>query len=211
MKHVVVDGDCIQSIACQYGLEDSSAIWDDPANASLKRLRGDGSQLHPGDVVSIPQLKPREHTLATGQRHRLVVKRPKRLIRIRFLDSDGSPMSGSYVVKAGTLALEGSLDGEGVLEQKIPADLTRADVTIGGMTRTILIGHMNPLADTDDEGLSGAQARLRNLGYYAGSVDGVLGPLTRVALQSFQEASGLEVTGELNQETLKKLAEQHGC
>jgi hypothetical protein len=30
MRHIVVDGDCIESIACQYGLEDSGAIGDDP-------------------------------------------------------------------------------------------------------------------------------------------------------------------------------------
>jgi N-acetylmuramoyl-L-alanine amidase len=211
MKHTVADGDCIESIACQYGLEESSAIWDDPGNATLKDLRGDGSQLHPGDVVCIPPLKPKEYTLSTGQRHKLVVKRPKRLIRVRFLDSDGSPMSGDYVLKAGTLERKGSLDGEGVLEQKLPADITQAEVTIGELTRTILIGHLNPLEDTDDEGLSGAQARLLNLGYYTGKVDGEMGPRTQAALRAFQEAHKLEVTGELDDETTKKLVEEHGC
>jgi peptidoglycan hydrolase-like protein with peptidoglycan-binding domain len=97
------------------------------------------------------------------------------------------------------------------LEQKLPADITQAEVTIGELTRTILIGHLNPLEDTDDEGLSGAQARLLNLGYYAGEVDGEMGPRTQAALRAFQEAHGLEVTGELDDETTSKLVEEHGC
>jgi hypothetical protein len=211
MKHVVVDGDCIQYIAAQYGFEDGSDILNDPQNASLKQLRGDGNQLHPGDEVFIPQFKPKEFLLATGKRHRIVVPRPKRLIRIRFLDEEGLPMSGDYVFKAGNLERKGSLDGDGVLEQKIPASIRRAEVTIGELTRTVLIGHLNPLSDTNDAGISGAQARLVNLGYGTGEIDGEVGPMTQAALREFQADHGLEVTGVLDQATIAKLAEEHGC
>jgi hypothetical protein len=211
MKHIVVDGDCIQSIAAQYGFEDGSDIWNDPQNASLKQLRGDGNQLHPGDKVFIPKLKPKEFTLATGKRHRIVVPRPKRLIRLRFLDEDGEPMSGDYVFKGGDLERKGSLDGDGVLEQKIPADVTPAEVTIGELTRVVLIGHLNPLSDTDDDGVSGAQSRLVNLGYVTGDIDGQLGPMTQAALREFQADHGLDVTGELDDDTVAKLADEHGC
>jgi N-acetylmuramoyl-L-alanine amidase len=211
MKYIVVDGDCIQSIAAQYGFEDGSDIWNDPQNDSLKQLRGDGNQLHPGDEVFIPKFKPKEFLLATGKRHRIVVPRPKRLIRIRFLDDEGLPMSGAYVFKAGNLERNGSLDGEGVLEQKIPANITRAEVTIGELTRTVLIGHLNPLSDTDDDGISGAQARLVNLGYGTGEIDGQTGPMTQAALREFQADHGLDVTGDLDQATIAKLADEHGC
>jgi N-acetylmuramoyl-L-alanine amidase len=134
------------------------------------------------------------------------------LIRIRFLDEEeGLPMSGDYVFKAGNLERKGSLDGDGVLEQKIPASITRAEVTIGELTRTVLIGHLNPLSDTDDDGCSGAQARLVNLGYGIGEIDGEMGPMTQAALREFQADHGLEVTGELDQATIAKLAEEHGC
>lgn len=211
MKHVVVLGDCIQSIAARYGFEDGADIWDDPNNASLKQLRGDGNQLHPGDEVFIPKPKPRQYVLATGKRHKILVRRPLRLVRLQFLDEDGEPMSGDYVFKAGARERKGTLDGDGVLEEKIPAQLMSAEVTVGGVTRTVLIGNLNPLADTDDDGVSGAQARLVNLGYITGDIDGDLGPMTQAALREFQGDHDLEVTGELDDDTIAKLKEEHGC
>jgi hypothetical protein len=50
-----------------------------------------------------------------------------------------------------------------------------------------------------------AQARLQELGYPVGKADGVLGPRTRAALQKYQRAKGLSVTGTLDQATLASL------
>lgn len=49
------------------------------------------------------------------------------------------------------------------------------------------------------------QQNLNSKGFDAGSVDGVFGKNTRNALTNFQKAQNLEVTGELNQETLSAL------
>ena len=49
------------------------------------------------------------------------------------------------------------------------------------------------------------QAALMRLGYYNGDVDGLLGPLTRAALKSFQKAQGLTQTGRMDLETLSRL------
>ena len=49
------------------------------------------------------------------------------------------------------------------------------------------------------------QAALMRLGYYHGDVDGLLGPLTRAALKSFQKAQGLTQTGRMDLETLSRL------
>jgi peptidoglycan hydrolase-like protein with peptidoglycan-binding domain len=84
-------------------------------------------------------------------------------------------------------------------------------VTIWELTRTVLIGHLNPLSDTVDYGISGAQARLVNFGYGTGEIDGEMGPMTQAALREFQADHGLEVTGELDQATIARLAEKHGC
>jgi N-acetylmuramoyl-L-alanine amidase len=86
-----------------------------------------------------------------------------------------------------------------------------AGMTIGELTRTVLIGHLNPLLNTDDDGCSGAQARLVNLGYGTGEIDGEMGSMTQAALREFQADHGLEVTGELDQATIARLAEKHGC
>jgi hypothetical protein len=211
MKHRVVDGECIASIAAQYGFGDGETILNHPQNAALKQTRPDGNQLHPGDELFIPPLDPEVHTLETGKRHRIVRPRPKRLLRVRFLDSDGEPLSGTYTLQSGAYSATGTLDGDGVLERKIPADIKQAEVTIGEMTETLLIGHLNPMDSTPDEGVSGAQARLYNLGFDPGEVDGELGPETQSAICAFQGAHGLDVTGELDDDTLGKLTDEYGC
>ncbi len=52
------------------------------------------------------------------------------------------------------------------------------------------------------------QDRLRQLGYYDGSVDGQYGPTTETAVQRFQEAAGLEQDGQV-QETTWAALDQH--
>ena len=78
-------------------------------------------------------------------------------------------------------------------------------------------GYYNdPYAYTDDQGtldnsasLDGtvvaAQKELAKLGYYHGSIDGVIGPETVKAIRWFQSVDKISVTGELNDQTLKAL------
>jgi len=49
------------------------------------------------------------------------------------------------------------------------------------------------------------QVQLKRLGYYGGTVDGVIGPGTQQAIARFQGASGLAVTGNINQATVRAL------
>lgn len=213
MKHVVKDGDCISSLAAKYGFGEAKRIWDHPDNASLKALRPDPNQLHPGDEVTIPERKPKTLSLATGKVHTIVVKRPEllqRILRIKFLDVDGQPKQGAYTLTAGALVRTGELDGDGVLHEELPVDIIEAEVELAGVVRAVRIAHLNPLRHTHDDGVTGAQARLSNLGYAPGAVDGKAGPKTRAALRAFQEANGLEPTGELDASTIDKLESEHG-
>ena len=119
MKHIVRAGDCIASLAAQYGFADGKTIWDHPDNAALRKLRADPNQLHPFDEVTIPDRKAKTLSLATGTSHKIVLKRPLRLLRIKFLDSAGEPVEGPYKLTAGSLVREGELDSDGVLEEKV--------------------------------------------------------------------------------------------
>lgn len=49
------------------------------------------------------------------------------------------------------------------------------------------------------------QARLRNLGFYRGQVDGSWGPGTQAAIERFQQGRGLQPTGQLNPVTAQAL------
>jgi hypothetical protein len=73
-----------------------------------------------------------------------------------------------------------------------------------------------PYAYADDQGtldnsasLSGtvvaAQKELAKLGYYHGTIDGLIGPETEKAIRWFQSVDKLPVTGVLNDQTLKAL------
>jgi N-acetylmuramoyl-L-alanine amidase len=52
------------------------------------------------------------------------------------------------------------------------------------------------------------ETQLAQLGYYAGSIDGVFGPTTRDAVAKFQIANQLNVTGSLSPDTLQSLGLQ---
>jgi peptidoglycan hydrolase-like protein with peptidoglycan-binding domain len=56
-----------------------------------------------------------------------------------------------------------------------------------------------------DQVVANVQSSLQEQGYYHGEVDGVLGPLTRAAIASYQEANGLYVTSAVDQPTLEAL------
>ena len=49
------------------------------------------------------------------------------------------------------------------------------------------------------------QSVLRDLGYYPGPIDGTFGPQTRMALEKYQVAEKLPMTGQLDAETMERL------
>jgi peptidoglycan hydrolase-like protein with peptidoglycan-binding domain len=50
-----------------------------------------------------------------------------------------------------------------------------------------------------------AQRALRDLGYHPGPIDGTFGSQTRMALEKYQQAEKLPVTGQLDAETMERL------
>jgi hypothetical protein len=66
----------------------------------------------------------------------------------------------------------------------------------------IYVGHS---AEPPDRVIADVQAELQEMGYYRGEVDGLLGPLTREALQEYQADQGLEITAVIDEPTLDSL------
>ena len=60
-------------------------------------------------------------------------------------------------------------------------------------------------AQPPDQVIAETQALLQQMGYYRGEVDGLLGPLTREALTSYQADNGLAATAAIDQPTLYSL------
>lgn len=211
-KHTVRQGECLASIARAYGFQDPDEIYQDTKNAELRKLRPNPNLLYPGDVIVIPAHELPSFVLPTGKRHQIKVTVPKRKVRVRVVDARREPMKNlPFKLDTGKQIYQGQSDGDGVVDRNVPAEVETATLYIGDVTLPLLLGHLNPYGETRDRGITALQARLKNLGYQPGRVDGCLGPRTKAALRRFQADHALEVTGEADDATTKALLDHHGC
>lgn len=216
IEHKVKQGECLSSIAKKYGLADWRIIYDYPQNAEFKRKRPNPNLICPGDKIFIPDKKLKEEGGGTENRHKFRVQVSKTFLRLIIQAEDGKPLSGKQYelhVEKLEIPYEGTIGGDGLIEQEIPADAEEGKLTVwmgentddeDSYTCMLKIGHLDPI----DE-ISGVQARLNNLGFHCGPVDGILGLKVKEGLKSFQAKIGLEPTGEINDETKNKLRERH--
>ncbi|HEU0122686.1 MAG TPA: peptidoglycan-binding domain-containing protein [Bryobacteraceae bacterium] len=200
-------------IAARHGFQDYRALYGHPANASLRQKRPNPNILYPGDVVVIPPKQVKEVVAATGKLHRFVMPGGRKTLRIRLLDATDTPIAN----EAAELAVNGGkgaarrTDGAGVLEIELPVEARSATITVRGRTLPLDLSYLNPAAQAPDEGASGVQHRLRNLGYYGGPVTETFDRKTRLALWLFQFDHDLKTDGRPSAETVRKLVEVHGC
>jgi N-acetylmuramoyl-L-alanine amidase len=210
--HIVKRGECLSSIAAAYGFADYRRVYEHADNAAFRKRRPNPHVLSPGDELFIPEAKTKNLFLQTGKRHAIVVRRPKKTVRVRLQDSNGVPLAQfSYELEVGGSTVSGQTNSDGCLEAEIPAEVQTGMLVLGGTRMTLQIGFLNPLSDCNDGGVSGVQARLANLGYQPGPVDGVLGSRTLQAVSAFQRDHSLEETGEVDAPTLGALEREHGC
>jgi hypothetical protein len=98
-QYSLVAGETLVDVASRHGFHPQT-IWDDPANAALRENRGRPTALCKGDTLVIPDLRPRQESCATGQKHvfrRLGVPAPP-WISIRVVDDATSvPVAGVRV------------------------------------------------------------------------------------------------------------------
>lgn len=209
IRYVVEQGDCLSSIAERHGVW-WETVWKHADNEGLREKRGTPSVLLPGDVVAIPDELPKVYKIATGKTHRFVAKSNVTKIRIRFQVNGKAIEEGEpyelYVDEA-TEPVRGKLKSSGELEEKVPAEANSVTVLLKNrkIGQRFMLGHLDP-ADTP----TGAQARLRQLGFYHGAVDGKLGPLTLAALRGFQKAQNLTPSEELDDATVSALKKAYG-
>ncbi len=207
MIHSVRENECITSVAAKYGLN-WETIWNDPANAELKSERESPNLLVPGDQITVPELRLREESCTTSERHRFVKKGVPAKLRLRLTD-DGQPRSGEpYRLRVDGRTTSGTVPEGGLLELHIAPNANHATLLVGDEPDeyVLKVGVIQPVSE-----LKGVQARLDSLGYPCGRPDGELGPKTQSALIGFQRTEELEETGEPDQATLNLLRERYGC
>lgn len=212
-EHTVQQGECLASIAKQNGFADWRIIYNHARNARFRQLRPNPNIIFPGDTIFIPEKEEKTEDRGTGTEHVFKLNASKTSVRIRMNDEHGKALEGrKYRLVVEGLEKEGTLGADGLIEEEIPADARSGQLTLwldDDMTRpgfiwNLKLGNLDPV-----ESNSGVQARLKNLGYDCGPVDGIVGPKTGAALKGFQSKFNLPVTGKVDDPTCAKLRELH--
>lgn len=205
-QHAVQQGECLSSIGARYGFA-ADTLWNLSENAALKQRRQDPNVLEAGDVVFVPELRPKSEQAGTDQRHCFKKKSGSAVLRLQLLDPDDKPRANLPY----TLAVEGRLitgrtDGQGMVEQRIDSHAQAASLIIEGEDPLPLrLGGLDPV-DTN----AGVQQRLQNLGFACGRTDGTWDERCAAALRGFQQRYGLPESDEIDQATRDKLKDVHG-
>jgi N-acetylmuramoyl-L-alanine amidase len=209
--YTIKQGDCLASVARKFGFIDPMFIYRHSCNAELRSLRPNPGLLFPGDTIKIPDQKLKVAVCPTGKTHTFLVDLPTRRFRFKLRSGQGEPLAQApYKLIVESAELEGKTDDQGALEQQIPAGAVYGRIEIGGWSRELWLGCLNPLRDSPDGGISGVQARLLLLGYAPGPLDGTLTQQTKSAISAFQQDNQLPVTGKIDSALLDALERAHG-
>lgn len=205
--HTVRAGECLASIAHQYGVP-WRKVYEHPDNAEFRKLRPNPNVIYESDRVVIPDRDEKTVFAATGRTHRFVVlKPPKWVFRLAMKDDEGNPIAGIpfELQMTGHATASGKTKADGLIEIPIPAHVREGTLRFLGEIFAVHFGMLDPVWR-----VKGIQARLNNLGFNAGAVDGIVGARTRKAIYAFQRAhADLQATGEIDDATRRLLLEMH--
>lgn len=213
-EYTVKSGDCLYSIARSQGIHDWRTIYDHPNNSGFKAKRPNPNVIYPGDVLFLPEPVPKTLSAPTGKRHQYLLDRQQCCLRLRLTDANDEAFADSpYELEVDGAKYSGRTDGEGKLVQEIEPTAAEGRLTVKAQVNgeemtlkwTLHLGGLDPV-----EELTGLQARLNNLGYWCGEVDGILGPLTQSAIQRFHEDRELSHGVEITDETRQLLVQEAG-
>ncbi len=213
--HTVAQGEHAPGIAWSYGFHDYHCVWDHPNNAELKGKRKNPNVLFPGDLLYVPDKESGEYDRSTEKKHPFILKRKPLKLRLTIADQYEKPIANTAcVLMVNSQSINVTSDGEGKIEQAIPYDAKSAVLVIPdseetpyeGMSIPIKIGHLDPV-----EEITGQQARLSNLGYFSGDINGQASDDFESAVEEFQCENNLTVDGICGPQTQVKLKSVHGC
>ncbi|WP_396586683.1 LysM peptidoglycan-binding domain-containing protein [Bermanella sp. R86510] len=183
MAHTVKQGECLISIAQDYGLSDWRSIYDAPENEAFRELRKNPNMICPGDVVHIPGIKASANKLKLNKKNTFVVKKSKGYFSICLTDSQFNPLadipytlkifkSESDIDKEPLSVFENEkTDADGYVEQKLPTGAKFAYLEYAPYpSRPSLILkkrlHISELDDPRTE--TGMRSRLNHFGFFSG-------------------------------------------
>ncbi|MFO0612098.1 MAG: hypothetical protein U0414_05910 [Polyangiaceae bacterium] len=201
-------GDCVYSIAAAHGVGDVQSILDHPDNHELFQGTGRSAGiLARGDVVTVP-VQRNQHSVSQDQTLRVQATPPRTRLKLVLKDQARSPLANESVVlrvPGSEQTRQATTDGDGLLDEPVPARARAILVEIPRLHETLLVqlGHMDPLEDE-----SGVRKRLANLNYLPPSAEATDDELA-AAIALFREDHGLAADGE-ESELLQALEAAHG-
>ncbi|MCG8314639.1 MAG: peptidoglycan-binding protein [Pseudomonadales bacterium] len=132
-------------------------------------------------------------------------------LKIKLTDQEGKPWSHAKVVATlNGRSTDLTADSEGFIALDVPTDANTGELDISVSPQTPSQNFHAKLNQLDTvESIAGLQARLNNLGYNAGPVDGILGRKTKSATRKFQTQHKLMVDGISGPQTQSKLTAIH--
>ena len=185
-----------------------AAVREHRKNKPLFAARRDYT-LRGGDEIWIPE-EEAEVTwfrVASGGKLNLQLDTGMRPFKLRLHSATGKRLECvDYELSIDGETFKGCTDGQGFLEQELPASATNGTLRVKKSSQQIIIGALEPLHTA-----KGIQARLANLGYKPGPVDGVFGPKTTRAIRAFQNNLGLKNDGIAGPKTRDALQQEYGC
>jgi hypothetical protein len=203
--YFVRQGDYLTSIADRFGFEPAE-VWEHQKNEALRKKRKNPNLLFPGDVLFIPDEEPAECSLEVGTTNAYVAE--ETLTKVTFIGPPGQ----AYRIDGIDPPLEDTAGDDGKVELEVPTSIHFLWVHYPALNFIfpLQIGHMDPVHK-----LTGMQARLDGLGYgrtlLSPLVDALRGGADSAAellagsIARFQARNELPISGERDEETIKKL------
>lgn len=175
--------------------------------------------LGPETVRAISRFQGDENLRRTGT----ITPETYERMRARAQELTDIPRENPFIAEAQQLLIDAGFDPgtpDGMSGGRTEAAMRAFQEAEGlRVTGTLTLETLNALRGEDHSAteimdfwsLQRSQALLRELGYFAGAADGVLGPATATALARFQGANGLVTSGTLTVETYNMLEEQRAA
>ncbi|MCA9608495.1 MAG: peptidoglycan-binding protein [Myxococcales bacterium] len=204
--HRVRPGESIDSIAFRHG-HHPETLWNHPENEALRESRESRTVLAPGDEVFIPELRPRVESRQTDRTHRFRRLAVPARIRVQLNLGNQILSEVSWRLEIPGFAEQSGTTGpDGVIEADAPPLATRGTLFFGDppIEAVLQIGRLAPIGT--DEGI---RQRLANLGFLAADAKPRDEGALRLALLRLQQATSLEATGELDEDTRDALERIH--
>jgi hypothetical protein len=115
-NYQIKKGDCLHCLATERGLFGAS-VWSHSQNQAIRSKRGSVDKLIPGDIVFIPDIRPKEVSEPTDQVHKFYLKNEihQHWVEIELIDEEDKPVPGvKYkITLPGGAIQEGTLDQNG--------------------------------------------------------------------------------------------------